>query len=67
MSIVGSIAILGGGHVVERFTDHLGQTYQQTYALPTGWGQAEADARLPVQAAALEAALAEGEALAVVQ
>ena len=62
MSIVNSVQQFDGRHMVERHYDHLGNEYTQTWFVPSGWTQAQIDARTAANAAKLAASLAEGEA-----
>ena len=65
MSIVSTSVVRDGSHVVERHYDHLGSEYTQTWFVPSGWSQAQIDARTAANAAKIAASLAEGEAAQV--
>ena len=68
MSIVTSTYDMDAGrHVVERHTDHLGQSYMQTWFAPAGWDAAQIEATMAAHAARIEESLAEGEADEVLQ
>ena len=56
-----------GRHVVERHTDHLGQSYMQTWYAPADWTTGQIEAQMAAHAAQLEERLAEGEADEVLQ
>ena len=63
MSIVSTVTTVDAGrHVVERHTDHLGQSYMQTWFAPADWTQEQIDAKAATHAAEIETSLAEGEA-----
>jgi len=65
--IVTSETVISGNHCIERFTDHLGQIYQQSYTIPSYFRDIEINAHLAGSRMKLEEALAEGEAQQVVE
>lgn len=61
MAIVSSTIQRDHRHIVELHTDHLGQSYMQTWFAPNDWTEQQIEARVAEHAAQIEQSLADAE------